>query len=224
MFIAHFGAGLAAKGIDRKPSLGTLFLASQFIDLLWPLFLIIGIEKVSIDPGNTVVTPLNFYYYPFSHSLMGVIFWSILFGGIYYLLKKRLKTSLILGVLVLSHWVLDLLVHRPDLPLTTSNEYMLGLSGWNSIVITLLLEFGIFFAGAYLYLKYTNSTNRKGTVLIWSLLIFLVIIYLTNILGPPPPEAEAIGYVGLSQWLIVGWGYWADRNRSAVGVLVNTKT
>ncbi len=98
MFTGHFGVGFAAKKVINKPSLGTLFFASQFIDLLWPLFLIFGIEKVSIDPGNTVVTPLNFIYYPFSHSLIGVLVWALLFGAVYYFIKKDLRTSIWFGL------------------------------------------------------------------------------------------------------------------------------
>lgn len=213
MFLGHFGAGLAGKAIDQKPSLGTLFFAAQFIDLLWPIFLILGIEKVSINPQSTVVTPLDFIYYPFTHSLIGVLFWALLFGGTYYLIKRNFKTSLIMGALVLSHWFLDLLVHKPDLPLTTNNDYLVGFGIWNSLVLTLIVEFLIFVTGAYLYLRYTTQKNKKGIFLIWSLLIFLIIIYLFNVFGPPPPETESIGYVGLAQWLIVGWGYWIDKNR-----------
>ncbi len=163
MFIGHFGAGLAAKGIDNKPSLGTLFLASQFIDLIWPIFLLLGIEKVTIDPGNTAFTPLNFIYYPFSHSFAGVLFWALLFGVIYFMLKKeRLKAPLVLGVLVLSHWILDLITHRPDLPIFPWMEYKVGFGLWNSVLLTIIIEGLIFAAGAFIYIKYTKAENRKG--------------------------------------------------------------
>lgn len=127
MFIGHFGAGLAAKKIDHRPSLGTLFIAAQWIDLIWPIFLLLGLEKVQIEPGNTAFTPLNFIYYPFTHSLLGVIIWSFLIGGLYYFFKKNLKGSLLLGGLVLSHWVLDLITHRPDLPILPGFTLKVGL-------------------------------------------------------------------------------------------------
>ncbi len=212
MFIGHFGVGFAAKKIITKPSLGTLFLASQFIDLLWPLFLLLGIEHVKIDPGNTVVTPLNFIHYPFSHSLIGVIIWAVLFGGIYYLLKKDLKVAIWLGVLVTSHWILDLITHRPDLPLLFNNETMVGFGIWNSLIATILIEGSIFAAGIYFYMKITSSKNRTGTIALWSLIGFLVIIYISNLFGPPPPSEEPIGIIGLSQWLLIAWAYWIDRN------------
>jgi hypothetical protein len=215
MFIGHFGAGLASKSVDRKISLGTLFLASQFIDLVWPVFLLLRLEKVKIDPGNTAFTPLDFVYYPFSHSFLAVFIWSCLFGAVYYAIKKNLKGSLLLGMLVMSHWILDLLTHRPDLPLTIWSDFKVGLGLWNSIIFTILIEGGIFLAGSFLYLKATKPENKWGSIALWSLLIFLVIVYFMNVFGPPPPSAEPIGYLGLSMWLLVAWGYWIDKNRSA---------
>jgi membrane-bound metal-dependent hydrolase YbcI (DUF457 family) len=216
MFIGHFGVGFGAKKIIAKPSLGTIFLASQFIDLLWPLFLLLGIEQVKIDPGNTVVTPLNFINYPFSHSLIGVLIWAILFGGVYYIIKKDLKVAIWLGVLVCSHWILDLITHRPDLPLLFNNETMVGMGLWNSLIATIIVEGSIFAAGIYFYMKVTSSNNRTGTIALWSLIGFLAIIYISNLFGPPPPSEGPIGIIGLSQWLIIAWAYWIDKNRTVV--------
>jgi len=213
MFIGHFGLGFAAKKVTQKPSLGTLFLAAQFIDLLWPIFLILGIEKVMVDPGNTVVTPLNFIHYPFSHSLIGVIFWTLIFGLVYYLLKKDIKNSLWLCILVLSHWILDLLTHTQDLPLFPWSEIKVGFGLWNSLLGTILVEGLIFVGGIYLYIKITHAKNRKGIWSLWSLIIFLIIIYISNLFGPAPPTAEPIAYLAFAQWLLIIWGYWIDRNR-----------
>lgn len=215
MFIGHFGVGFAAKKFTRKTSLGTLFLATQFIDLLWPFFVIFGIEKVAIDPGNTAFTPLNFIYYPFSHSLLGVLIWALLFGVVYYFIKKDLKTSLILGILVLSHWILDFITHRPDLPLLLGSDSLLvGLGLWNSIIATVIIESLIFVAGVYLYISVTKAKNKVGAYSLWSLLIFFVIIYFSNLFGPPPNSVDSLGYVGLAQWLLIAWAYWIDKNRN----------
>jgi hypothetical protein len=213
MFIGHFGVGLAAKNIDKKPSLGTLFFASQFIDLLWPFLLLLGIERVKVEPGISAFTPLDFVYYPFSHSLLGVLFWAFLFGSIYFLVKKNLKTSFLLGILVLSHWILDLITHIPDLPLFPGVDTKVGIGLWNSIPFTIIVEGLIFITGSFLYIKATKAENKKGVFALWGLLIFLVVVYIMNIFSPPPDSAEAIGYVGLSQWLLIAWGYWIDRNR-----------
>ena len=215
MFIGHFGVGFAAKKIDHKPSLGTLFIATQFIDLLWPFFLILGIEKVEIEPGISAMNPFDFTYYPFSHSLLGVLVWALLFGVVYFLFKKNFKSALVLGALVISHWVLDLIVHIPDLPIFPGGSIKVGFGLWNSILSTIIIEGLIFLAGVYFYFKSTKAENKKGKFALWSLVIFLILVYVMNIIGPPPNSAEAIGYVGLSQWLIIAWGYWIDRNRKS---------
>lgn len=216
MFLGHFGVGLGAKKIDSRPSLGTLFFASQFIDLLWPILLLLGIEKVVVEPGNTVFTPINFIYYPFSHGLVSVLLWGVVVGVIYYLIKKNKKSAVLLGVLVVSHWLLDLLVHRPDLPLLPGSEVKAGLGIWNSVFLTVLLEGVIFAAGIFFYVKATKTKNKKGSIGFWSFIIFLIIIFILNMTGTPPDSTEAIGFVGLSQWLLIIWGYWIDKNRTPI--------
>lgn len=216
MFIGHFGAGFAVKKITSRPSLGTLFLAAQFLDLIWPVLLLFGIEHVEIDPGNTLVTPLNFVYYPISHSLFAAAFWSVLFGLVYYLIKKDIKPSVWLGILVMSHWIFDFITHRPDLPLMPCSPKFFGLGLWNSLAGTILVEGAIFSAGVFLYLKATKARNRAGSYGLWGLIVFLIIIYAGNLFGPPPPSTGPIAYIGLTQWLLVWWGYWIDRNREAI--------
>jgi hypothetical protein len=214
MFIGHFGVGLAAKKIDQNPSLGTLLLAAQFVDLLWPVFILIGIEKVKIEQGNTAFTPLNFIYYPYSHSLVGAIFWALLFGAIYYSFQKNSKTSILLGILVFSHWVLDFLSHRPDLPLVPWSNFKVGLGLWNSSPFTIIVEGSIFVVGSWLYVSVVKTNKTRGFHRIWGLLLFLVAIYISNIISPPPPSVEAIGWVGLSQWIIIAWAYWIDNKKT----------
>jgi hypothetical protein len=213
MFIGHFALALASKKVDTKPSLGTTFLAAQFIDLLWPFFILAGLEKVEIDPGNTAFTPLNFVSYPFSHSLVAVLIWGALFGITHFFIFKNRKTAILLGSLVISHWFLDLLTHRPDLPLGLAEQTKVGLGLWNNKIATIAVEVLIFAIGSYLYITSTKAKNKVGSWSFILLLIFLIAIYFMNAFGDPPPDAKAIGYVGLSQWLIIAWGYWTDRNR-----------
>lgn len=222
MFIGHFGVGFAAKKAADRVSLGTLFIAAQFIDLIWPVLLLLGIERVEIDPGNTAFTPLNFVYYPFTHSFIGVLIWGLLLGLGYYLFKKQLKTALLLGSLVVSHWLLDLIVHRPDLPLLPWSDMKVGMGLWNSILFSVIVEGLIFLGGIFLYTRTTRAMNKKGSIGMYGLLLFLVIIYVMNIFSPPPESAQAIGVVGLFQWLLVAWAYWIDRNRTIIQQPVST--
>ena len=218
MFIGHFGVGLGAKKIDKKPSLGTMLLAAQFLDLLWPIMILLGIETVKIEPGNTAMTPLNFISYPITHSLLGAFVWSMLFGIVYFLIKKSYKSSILLATLVMSHWILDLISHKPDLQLIPWSEVRVGLGLWNYFTASIVAEVLIYCVGAYFYVNSTKAKNRKGEIGMWGLLVFLAIVYLMNLFGSAPPSVNAIAIVGLFQWLIIAWAYWVDANRNGVEV------
>ena len=203
MFIGHFAVAFGAKKVAPKVSLGTLVLASQFIDLLWPLFLLLGIEHVHIEPGNTAFTPLNFYDYPITHSLVGVTLWSFLLGGIYFAVRRDAASSLVVAFVVASHWILDFITHRPDLPLGFNNATHVGLGLWNSIPATLVIEIILFIAGVTLYLRTTTAKDNIGKFGLWSLIIFMMIIYVGNVFGPPPPSEHVIALAGNLGWLFV---------------------
>ncbi len=216
MFIGHFGVGFGAKAAAPKTSLGTLFLASQFVDLLWPTLLLVGAERVRIAPDITRVTPLDFEFYPISHSLVAAIGWGMLFALGYQGTKRYPRGASVLGLTVVSHWLLDLIVHRPDLPLVPGSGVKVGLGLWSSLPGTLIVEMGIFVAGAVLYLRNTRARNAIGKWALWVLIIFLVAVSLSNLFGPPPPNVKTLAWVGQSQWLLILWGYWVDRHRRAV--------
>jgi hypothetical protein len=213
MFVGHFGIGFGAKSIAPKTSLGSLFLAAQFIDLLWPTLLLLGLERVKIDPGITRVTPLNFEHYPISHSLAAVLGWGVLFAIVYFLLRRYPRGAWVLGLAVVSHWLLDAVVHRPDLLLYPGGAELVGLGLWNSMWATLAVELPIFAGGLWLYLRTTRATDAIGKWALWGLVGFLLLIYVANLAGPPPPDVNAIAWVGHAQWLLVVWGYWVDRHR-----------
>ena len=213
MFIGHFGVGFGAKAAAPRTSLGLLFLAAQFVDLLWPTLLLLGLEHVKIAPGVTRVTPLDFIEYPISHSLLAVVVWSVLFAGVYYGIGKYRTGAWVCGLAVLSHWVLDLLVHRPDLPLAPGGSARFGLGLWNSLPATLAVELAIFGLGVYLYWRTTKALDRTGSLAFWGLVIFLLLVFASNVLGPPPPSETAIAWVGQAQWLLVLWAFWVDRHR-----------
>jgi membrane-bound metal-dependent hydrolase YbcI (DUF457 family) len=213
MFIGHFAVGLGAKAAQPKIPLATLFLAAQFLDLLWPTFLLLGWERVAIKPGITTVTPLDFTFYPISHSLLMVLGWSILLALLYWLWQRSFPGALVVGLCVLSHWLLDVVMHRPDLPLYPGDSPRVGLSMWNSLPGSLLIEGTLFLLGVGLYARSTTASNKQGKFGFWALVAFLILVQLANYFAPPPTSTTDIAWAGQLQWLLVLWAWWIDRNR-----------
>jgi hypothetical protein len=175
---------------------------------------LLGIEVVEVVPGITAVTPLDFSFYPYSHSLIASVLWAFIFAAAYWLLSRpTLRAAATLGSVVLSHWLLDFVSHRPDMPITLSGESKVGLGLWHSVPATWVVEGALFSLGVYLYVKSTQARNRTGSYAFWALLGFLLIVYATNLLSSPPPSGEAVAGAALAMWLLVAWGYWVDHNR-----------
>lgn len=219
MFIGHFGVALAAKRVAPRVSLGTAILATCLLDAIWPVLVIAGVEKVQIAPGITKMTPLDFVYYPWSHSLLMAVVWGLAFAAAYWFVRRRRRDALLLGAIVVSHWVLDWLVHRPDLPLYPGDSNRYGLGLWNDPRAELGLEVALFAAGIYLYVTRTRPRDRTGIVAFWALVAVLAAAYLGAVFGPPPPSADAVAYSSLIGYLIVAWGYWIDRHREPLSRL-----
>ena len=220
MLIGHFAVGLSAKKAAPRISLGTAFLACQASDLLTPVLVLAGIERVSIDHSATVFAPFNLEHYPWSHSLVMSLVGSL----VAFLLLKALRYSHLeagaIGLAVLSHWALDVLTHRPDVPLWFGESPKIGLGLWNSIAGTLVVELALFAIGVWLYVGSTTSKNKKGSWGFWGLIAFLLVMYLAIAFGPKPPEdapPAMIAGPGMVMWLLVAWAYWVDKNRKAVG-------
>jgi hypothetical protein len=212
MFIGHAAVALAAKPLMPRVNLAWPLAAAFWVDMVWPVFLLLGIEQVKIDPGNTAFTPLDFVHYPWTHSLAAAFVWSVLFSLACVRTGKR--EAAILGLLVFSHWVLDVLTHRADMPLWPGSEIMLGFGLWNSVPATMVTECAMFAAGIWLYVRSAPSRDRIGTWAFWSLIGFLAIAYLGNAFGPPPPNVTAIAIVGVAGGaLFTAWAWWADRHR-----------
>ena len=212
MFIGHAAVALAAKPLAPRTSLGLLLAAAFWVDMVWPVFLLFGIERVRIDPGNTAFTPLDFVHYPWTHSLAAAIAWSVLFGVVFIWNGRR--EAAILGLLVFSHWVLDAISHRPDLPLWPGSGTMIGFGLWHSVPATMLVEGAMFAAGVAIYARGAPSRDRFGTWAFWGLIGFLVLAYLGNAFGPPPPNVQAIAIAGIAGGaLFTAWSWWADRHR-----------
>ncbi|MGZ8372984.1 MAG: metal-dependent hydrolase [Rhodoplanes sp.] len=213
MFIGHYAVALGAKRVAPRANLGTLVAAALFLDLLWPALVLLGIERVNVDPGATVFTPLDFEHYPWSHSLLMALVWAAVFGGIYYAVRNYPRGAAVVALLVVSHWILDAPMHRPDLPLTPWSPIRVGAGLWNNVPLTLGIELVLFAFGAGLY---AGATHARDTIGFWGFITFvflLLAIYAANIVGPPPPDDMTVAWVGQAQWLFVLLAAWTDRHR-----------
>jgi membrane-bound metal-dependent hydrolase YbcI (DUF457 family) len=214
MFIGHHAAAFAGKRASTRIGLGTLIFAAMFLDLIWPFFTLAGIEHFRIDPGNTAFTPLDFHDYPWSHSMVMALAWSVLAAVIYRLTRKPWRDAAIVGAAVFSHWVLDFVTHGPDLPLWPGGPKV-GLGLWNSKPLTFLVEVLLFAICLLLYLRATAPRDRIGKFALAALIVFLGMIYAANLVSPPPPNWQAVAVTALAQWLFVPWAWWIDRHRQA---------
>jgi len=217
MFVGHEAIGLAGRAKTPSISLGTWLMAVQFLDLLWPIFLLLGWEHVRIAPGITRLCPFDFYDYPISHSLVGALGWSVAFAIGYLFLGKsdralRGRGALLLGAGVFSHWLLDLIVHRPDLPILPHGPYV-GLGLWNPTA-ELWIEGALYVAGIAIYLRATRARDAVGRWGLWVLLVLMAAMWLSGAYGPPPPDVRTVAWGGLVVgWLIPLCGWWVDRHR-----------
>jgi membrane-bound metal-dependent hydrolase YbcI (DUF457 family) len=216
VFIGHNAVGFASKGAAPRTSLGWLMAAPMFLDLLWPIFLILGIEHVRIAPGDTKFTPLDFYDYPWSHSLLMAIIWSVLFALAYFMRTRYAAGAVVLGFGVVSHWVCDFIVHRPDLPLYPGGPKV-GLGLWNRPRTAVLLEVALFVVGVAIYVRTTRARDRAGVIGLWSFIVVLLAIYAAASQGTPPPNLATLIGMALAGFLIPPWVAWIDRHREARG-------
>lgn len=217
MFIGHFAVAFGVKRVAPEVKLGTAVLAVTLLDVIWPLLVTAGIEVVKIDPGNTVFTPLDFVSYPYSHSLATTIWWAVLFASVYSWRGGTRRGAVWLALAVASHWFLDLIVHRPDLPLAPGMELRVGLGLWNSVAGTLIVEGLLFAAGLWLYLSATRAQDRIGTWGPWGLVALILASYVAAAMGPPPPDVVFIVVADIVGTAVaVVWAFWVDRHRDIV--------
>lgn len=217
MFIGHFALGFGAKKGAPEVSLGTLFLAAQFADLLWPVLLLAGVERVEIRPGATPVNAFAFTHYPWSHSLVALAAWGVLFALAHRAARRPpARVSFLLAALVVSHWALDFATHLPDMPLAPSGPFV-GLGLWRSRPATIGVETALYLLGVAVYVRTTAARDRTGSLALWTLVVFLLAFYLGSVFAPPPPNVTAVALGTLSMGLIVAWAYWLDRHRRPAG-------
>lgn len=217
MFIGHFAVGFAAKRAAPRASLGTMIAAACLLDLLWPLFVVAGIEWFRIVPGETVMTPMAFDHYPWSHSLLMTVVWALLFGAVVARWGSGALGASLAGMAVVSHWVFDYVTHVPDLPLAPWGGVKVGLGLWNYPAVELPLECLLFIGGVALYARGTKARDKIGSVGLWAFVATLAALFAANLLSPPPPGPQAVAAFGLIATLFVAWPVWVDRHRAPRG-------
>jgi membrane-bound metal-dependent hydrolase YbcI (DUF457 family) len=214
MFAGHLAVAVGTKRADPRLPLWSLVAAVFWLDLLWPLFLLIGIETVHVSPGDTAFTSLAFDHYPWSHSLAMSLAW----GGLWMVgaraLGRSWRDGLILGALVLSHWILDFVTHRPDLPLWPGGP-LVGLGLWSSRAGTYAVEGGLYLGATWLYLRKSRPLDAVGRYALGALLVMVGVVWATQPFSPPPPSPAAVAWVGVSGWLFLPWAAWIDRHRAS---------
>jgi hypothetical protein len=214
VFIGHFAVAFAAKKVAPKVSLGTLVLAAALLDVVWPVLVLLGIERFRIVSGSTAINPFDFVYYPWSHSLLMSLVWAVLFAYVYLWAKGDRAGAVWVGIAVASHWALDFVSHVPDMPLYPGGDGRFGLGLWRSLPATFAVEGLMFAAGIALYLRSTNSKDRIGTIAWWAMIGLLLALYIPGPWSPPPPTENSVAVMGIIALAIFGpWAYWIDQHR-----------
>jgi hypothetical protein len=190
VFAGHLAAALAAKRVEPRAPRGAL-----------------------VGAGPRPFTPLAFTHYPWSHSLSMAVIWGAVVGRVAVGVLEHPRVGLVIGLTVISHWVLDFVTHRPDLPLWPGGP-LTGLGLWNSIPLTLVVEGAILAAAVAVYLRTTRARDAAGGWAFWSLVVLTTAIWVSGPFSPPPPSVTAIAAVGLALWLYPLWGRWIERHRS----------
>jgi len=209
MFVGHLAVALVAKRAAPAANLGWLMAGVTALDLIWPVFVLAGLEHVRIVQGATAFTPLVFDSYPWSHSLVMAVVWGLALVAVARWRDVRASAGLLV-TLVISHWVLDFASHAPDMPLWPGPSPRLGLGLWYSIPLTLVIEGSLWILAIVVFLK-GRPRRREGRVAFWSLVVVSTLLWATGPWSPPPPSTRALGWFALIGWIVVPWAALADR-------------
>jgi hypothetical protein len=214
MLVGHFAVGFLTKRFEPTLSLGTLVLAAMLPDLLWPLFTLAGLEHVNFGSGRGAGNYFEAVNIAMSHSLLLGVVWGGLFALAYTFIRGSARGAWVLTALVLSHWVLDVVSHRPDMPLAPATTPRLGLGLWTSVPLTIALEGGFWLIALVAYARATRAKTRAEDYVLWIAVLLLTLVWYNNVAGPPPPNPETapIGSLVLFS-LVVLWAYWINRLR-----------
>ena len=214
MVLGHYGVALAAKRVAPRVSLGVLVAAAQLADLVWPVLLLLRVERIRINSTDNPFLNIAFESYPWTHSLLAALVWGALAGLAYWVFRRDRTGSMVVGLVVVSHWVLDWVTHVPDLPLYPGGP-LVGLGLWRFPTATMTVESIVFILGLAAYVRCTRSVDRTG---VWALRAFVVVLaalYVASIYAPAPTSASAIGWSALGGWLIPLFAWWLDRHRTS---------
>ncbi|HJS44106.1 MAG TPA: hypothetical protein VJ755_11585 [Gemmatimonadales bacterium] len=216
MFIGHYALALAAKRAAPRASLGTLFIAATLADLLWPILLLLGWEHSHVVPGPNPFLILYLDDIRYSHGLFMLIIWGALFGYLYLKRRGNQRAAVVIGLLVVSHWLLDFITHRPDMPIYPGSPTV-GLGLWNSPVATIVVEALMLSVGVAMYTRVTRARDAIGRWGFGALVALLAISYVVTSNAPPPPSQPALAVSAIIfGWLFVLLAWWADRHREAM--------
>jgi membrane-bound metal-dependent hydrolase YbcI (DUF457 family) len=212
MFVGHMAVGLAVKRAEPRVPLAVWVVAAFGLDVLWPVLLLAGRETVTISPGITAFTPLDFTSYPWSHSLVGSVFWAVLVGAV-GARRWGTRAAAWLGAVVLSHWGLDLVTHRPDLPLWPRGP-LFGLGLWQSLPATFIVEGALWAVGIALYVAAHPARDRTGTWSFVALMLLVGLMWASGPFSPPPPSVGVLAMMGLLIGpVLAGWTAWIEAHR-----------
>ncbi len=215
MFVGHYGPSFAIKAYRPSIPLWLLFIAVQLVDVAWAVLVLLGVEKVRIVPGITASNPLDLYYMPYTHSLAAAILWSVAAGLLVGALPgiEGRSAAFWTGTAVFSHWVLDFLVHRPDLPLY-DDAMKVGLGLWNFPVVALSLEAALLFGGMALYLRATEPIDAVGRLGPPVFGVVMLAIQGYVFFGPPPVSPAAAAVTALVFYVVFAFiAQWLSRRR-----------
>jgi len=219
MFIGHYAAAFALKGKEKSVSLGALFIATQFVDILFFPFAMAGIENLKFVKNFTAVNDFKMDFYPFTHGLLGTFIWALLFFFLYYFVLAKNKSNkksiaIVMALAVLSHWFADLFVHTPDLPLI-SGEPKYGFGLWKSKFLTYLMEASILFVGFFYYIDKTKPISTLGKYIGWLFFVFLLFINYLNIYVLPANDNIASLTISAlaSYFVFAGMAHYIDKKR-----------
>ena len=215
MFVGHLAVALTGRKASRSTSLVWFVVAANLVDLIWPLFLLAGLERVRIDPGNTAFTPLAFESYPWTHSLLMGIVWGIALAALARWRGVSRTGAWLVAGLVVSHWVLDFITHRPDLPLWPWPDGTYGLGLWRSIPATFAIEGLLWVLGIVLFLSARRPRGVRGRIAFWSFVLVSTLMWAASPFSPPPPDERTLEMFSLVGWIIVPWASWIERTSEA---------